>query len=521
MAVRLAIGATRGRLIRQLLTESLLLSFTGGIIGVALAYWGVQALAAVANWEELRLRPDLHLFLFAASAIAITGVLFGLVPAIRSARSGLTAAMKEGANSSQSGTRFRLGKALIAAQVALSLALLVGAGLFLQTLRNIKSIDPGFQRENVLIVDVDPSNLGYAGQRLRAFYDQLIERVRALPGVRAASLSGMTPFGEYARSQTFSAEGYQPKAGETLMSFSNPVSSDYFATMGIPMLLGRDFRPSDESAVTPDANFLSKIGRNSGGTGEPPKTAFRSVILNQSLARKLFGGANPIGKRISRDDRYRAEGSFEIVGVARDVRYQQLKQGDEIGMIYEPSWGEGADARWIGIRTAIDPKSLSSAVRAELRKIDPDVPILKTRTMEEYVGRQTSRERMMAVLCTFFGAIALVLAAVGLYGVMAHAVTQRTKEVGIRIALGAQQGDVVRMVVRESMMPVAAGIAVGLGASLGLTQFVAVMLYGVAPRDPLSIAAAAAVLVAVAALAAAIPARRASRVEPTIALRYE
>ncbi len=514
MAVRIAIGATRARLIRQLLTESLLLSFTGGIAGVALSYWGVRALASVAGWEEMSLRPDLHLFLFAAAAIAITGLLFGLAPAIRSARSGLTAAMKVGA-------RFRLGKTLIAAQVALSLALLVAAGLFLQTLRNIRSVDPGFRRKNVLIVDVDPSTLGYGGQRLRAFYDQVVERVRALPGVRAASLSGMTPFGNYSRSRSFSAEGVQPKAGEMLMSFSNPVSSDYFATMGIPMLLGRDFRASDEPSVLPQANFLSKVGRNSGGSSEPPKTAFRSVIVNQSLARKLFGGANPVGKRISYDDRYAAEGSFEIVGVVRDVHYVDLKRGDDLGMIYEPSWGEGADARWIGIRTAGDPKALASAVGAELRKVDPDVPILRTRTMEEYVGSQTSRERMMAVLCTFFGAIALLLAAVGLYGVMAHAVTQRTKEVGIRMALGARQSDVVRMVVRESMIPVAAGIVVGLAAALGLTRFLASMLFGVAPRDPLSIAVAAAALIAVAALAAAIPARRASRVEPTIALRYE
>ncbi len=288
IAIRFALGAARRLIIRQLLVESITLALAGAIIGVALAYFGVEALAAVASWgDDLRLHPDLRLLLFASVITLLTGLIFGIVPALRATSGDFSSPMKDAGTNSR--TRFRLAKGLIAAQVALSLALLAGAGLFLRTLTNLSGVDAGYRRENVMVADIDPSDLGYSGHRLRSFYDRL-DGVRAIPGVRAASLSGMTPLGNYTRTQTFTAEGHSAKPGEKeLMAFTNPVSSDYFSSLGIPILLGRDFRPNDEPVLTPGESFLSKIGRASGGSNDAPNVGAKAVIVSESLARKVFG----------------------------------------------------------------------------------------------------------------------------------------------------------------------------------------------------------------------------------------
>ena len=522
IAVRLAVGATRARLVRQLRTESLVLAAAGGTVGLALAYEGVAAVARAHIVDpDLRFHPSLAVAAFSFGLAVVTGMLFGLAPAFGATRLGLTEAMKDGGAAGHGRSRFRLGKVLVAGQAALSLALLVAAGLFLRTLGNLDRVDAGFARENVLIVDVDPTNLGYQGHRLRTFYDQLLERARRVPGVRSASLSLSTPMGENALMRSFSAEGYQPKPGEDLKANSNAVTAGYFTTLGIPLLLGRDFRPQDEPAFTPGDNMVAALGRASGGFSEALSNASRVCIVNESMARRLFGDSNPVGRRISFEDRYSAANGTEIVGVVKDVHQDSLRTADRDGTIYVPSWSNGAEARWLALRMAGDAAPAIAGIRRELRALDANVPMLRFRTLEEYVNAGLQRERLIAYLAGFFGVLALGLASIGLYGVMAYAVARRTREVGIRMALGAGRGDVVGMIVGESLVPVLAGIAAGSASALAMSRLVASLLFGVAPRDPATMTLAAAALVVVALLAAAIPARRASRVEPLTALRHE
>ena len=522
ISVRLAVGATRGRLIRQLLAESLVLAAVGGTLGLALAYFGVSALARARVIDPgLHFRPSLVMLAFSVGITVLTGILFGLVPAFRTTCMTLAESVKEGGSTTQGGSRLRLGKALIAGQVALSLALLVGASLFIRTLRNLQNVNLGFQPEKIAIFDIDPTNLGYRGQRLRTFYDRLLERACGVPGVGSAALSSMAPMGNFLRSMTFSAEGYEPKSGQNLFALTNPITSGYFTTLGIPLLLGRDFRPEDEPAETPGEGLLAAIGRSSGGANEAPANASRVCIVDESLAHLVFGGANPLGRHLSYEDRYTAEKALEIVGVVKDAHYYSVRDSDQNGMIYEPSWSNGAEVRWLVVRFAGSEAPVISGIRRELRDMDPNVPVLHVRTMDEYLNDALARERLIAFLSGFFGILALGLASVGLYGVMAYAVTQRTREVGIRLALGAQRSDVIRMIVRESLVPVLIGMAVGLAGALALTRLVASLLYGVAPSDPVSIILAVAAMLAVALLAAAIPARRAGHVEPMTALRYE
>jgi predicted permease len=522
IAIRLAMGATRGRLVRQLLGESLVLAVAGGAAGLALAWWGVSLLSRldVLN-PDFRFRPSLTVLAGSAALTLLTGVLFGLVPAFRATRITLAETIKDSGSASPGRSRMRLGKVLVAGQVALSLALLVGAGLFLRTLRNLQNVDLGFRRENVVVVDIDPTNLGYRGHRLRTFYDRLLERARRIPGVRSAGLSGMTPMGNYMRSYSFSAEGYQPKAGEQPIALVNAVTEGYFTTLGIPLLLGRDFRPEDEPAATPGETLIAAIGRNSGGTSEAPANASHICIIDEAMARRFFAGANPIGRHLSYQDRYTPQNALEITGVVKDAHYGGVRRSDRDGAMYVPSWSDGAEARWLILRTAGGAPPPIEAIRRELRGLDPNVPVMRVRTLEQDVNSRLDRERLIALLSGFFGLLALGLATVGLYGVMAYGVTQRTREVGLRMALGARRADVVGMIVRESLVPVLIGMAVGLGAALALTRLVAGLLFGVAPRDPVSILLAVAAMLAVALLAASIPARRASRVEPAIALRHE
>src|ERR1039457_3700815 len=522
IAIRLAMGATRARLVRQLLGESLVLAAAGGAAGIALAWWGVSLLSQLDILNpDFRFRPSFAVLASSVALTMLTGVLFGLAPAFRATRMTLAETIKESGSASQGRSRLRLGKALVVGQVALSLALLVGAGLFIRTLRNLQNADVGFQRENVVVVDVDPTNLGYRGHRLRTFYDGLLERARRIPGVRSAGLSGMTPMGHYMRSFSLSAEGYEPKAGEQLFALGNAVTEGYFPPLEIPLLLGRDSRPEDDPAVTPGESLMAAIGRASGHTDDIPANASGICIIDEFLARQLFAGANPIGRHLSYEDIYTPVNALEIVGVVKNAHYDDVRRSDTEGTMYVPSWSDGAEARWLVLRVAGGAPAPIEAIRRELRGMDPNVPIMRVRTLEQDVNATFARERLIALLSGFFGMLALGLASVGLYGVMSYGVTERTREVGLRIALGAQRGDVVGMIVRESLVPVVVGMAIGLGAALALTRLVAGLLFGVAPRDPASMLFAVAAMLGVALLAAAIPARRASRVEPGIALRHE
>jgi len=522
IAVRLAVGATRGCLIRQLLTESLVLAAAGGTLGLCFAYFGVSALAKTSVLDpSLHLRPDLLVLGFSAAISVVTGILFGLAPAFRATQMTLAESVKDGGSATQGGSRLRLTKALVAVQVALSLALVVGASLFIRTLRNLLNVDLGFQREKIAVFDIDPTNLGYQGHRLRTFYDQLLERARGVQGVHGAALSAMTPLSNYMRSMTFSAEGYQPKAGEQLFALSNPVTSGYFTTLGIPLLLGRDFRSEDEPAVTPGGSLIAAIGRSSGGSSETPANASRVCIIDDSLARHMFGDANPVGRHLSYEDTYTAQDALQIVGVVKNAHYGNVRDSDREGIIDEPSWSNGPDVRWLEVRFAGSAAPVIAGIRRELRDMDPNVPVMRVRTIEEYLNDAMAHERLIAMLSGFFGILALGLASVGLYGVLTYAVTQRTKEIGIRMALGAERGHVVRMIVRESLVPVLIGVSIGLAAALALPRLVGSLLYGVAPGDPGSIVLGVVVMLAVSLLAAAIPARRAAHVEPMTALRYE
>jgi len=522
MGLRAAMGAARRRLVRQLLTENLLLAALGGAGALGVAYVAVAGIAKANLVDaEMRFHLSLTVAAFSLAATLLAALLFGLAPALRASRLSLVEAIKDGGSATAAGPRLRLGKAVIALQVGLSLALLVGAGLFLRTLRNLNHADIGFHKENVVIFDVDPSKLGYQGHRLREFYDDLAARARNVAGVRSAALSLMTPMGEWAFSMGISAEGYQPAPGEQMGILANSVGEGYFPTLGIPMLLGRDFRAQDEPAVTPGGNLLAGLGRMSGGFQDNVSGGPRVCIVNESLARHLFGDRSPLGRHLSFEEKYDPTRAMEIVGVVKDVHHMTVRRNDLRGIIYIPNWSRGAESRLLLVRVSGDASPAIAAIRREVHTLDSNVPVLRVRTLEEYVNASFERERLIAWLCGVFGVLALALASVGLYGVMAYAVNQRTREIGVRIALGARRGDVIRMVLRESLLPVVAGLAAGVTAALALSRLVAGMLYGVAPRDPLTIALAALAMLAVALAAAVVPARRATRVEPMTALRHE
>jgi predicted permease len=506
-AVRLSLGATRGRLIRQFLTESLLLAAAGSAMGLGVAYFGVRALAQL-NVLDPDFRFHLSLFVLASCAglTLLTTILFGLIPALRATRMKLAESMKEHGMASETLSRSLLSRFLIADQIALSLVLLVGASLFGRTLRNLQNVDLGFQRESIAILEIDPASVGYSGQRLRTFYDQLLERTRTLSGVRTAALAGMTPISDHVRS-LFVSDGSQ--ARPVFTAFFNPVSSGYFTTMGIPLLAGRDFRPEDEPVVTPRA----------GGKGD---SASRVCIMDQSLARQQFGTVNAVGRRFCYSgSNCSADESLEVIGVVKDVHYGEITRPDPLVTLYEPSWSRGADARWLAVRFAGSAAPGIAGIRRALQDQDPNVPLLHVRLMEEYINSRLAHERLVAYLSSFFGILALGLASLGLSGVLACVVTQRTREIGIRMALGARRGDVVRMILRFSLAPVVAGLAIGVLVAFSWSLFLGDLIYGIDSFDPVSVSQSVAVLLAAALLAAALPARRATKVDPLVALRYE
>ena len=506
IAVRLAMGATRKRLAAQLLTEAGIISLIGGVAGLALAVFGANALISMLpgpGWITVRLdtTPDLRILAFTLGVSLLTAIVFGLAPAVQATRPELIPALKEEKGSTGSRSRFRLRKGLVIAQVALSLLLLIGAGLFVRSLQNLKTLDAGFRPENVLVVDFDPSRNGYKGQRLRDYYEELRRRVEALPGVNRATLARLTPLSGSRSNRNLSVPGHPSKTVDV-----NVVGPSFFETFGISVVLGRDFREQDSPAYSSDS-----------AEGEQgPNIA----VVNESMARKYFANQNPIGMRFSLSEKYDAQKSYEIVGVVKDARYFGLR-GDTEPMAYTAAWRSGVTAMTLCVRTSVDPDSIVEAVRREATAIDSAVPMLQARTMEQQVDNNVLQERLVATLSGFFGVLALVLAAIGLYGLMAHTVTGRSKEIGIRMALGAEQRGVLWLILKDALVLVVAGALVGIPIALSLSTFVSSLLYGITPRDPLSTTAAVAVLVAIAIFASYLPARRASRVDPNIVLRYE
>jgi predicted permease len=528
IAIRIAIGAGRFRLITQLVTEAIIISVLGGLAGLAFAYWSVQVLLGLMPKGtfpiNLSLSPDLRLLGFSFGVSLLTGLICGIVPAIKATRPDVISSLKN--DLSASGTtlsRFGLGrldlrKALVVTQVALSLLLLVGAGLFVRSLVNLRDLDPGFLRENVLLVRTSAGSIGYKGQRIRMFEERLLDGASRLPGVHVASLASITPLEGSRWNGDISVQGYQRKPEEKPYIDMNAVSPRYFETFGIPILMGRDFRDHDSPAFTPDPP--DKPRPPGQKPPEPPGSPPRVAIINQAMAKKFFPNESPLGKRFSDGDKFKMEDSFEIVGVVRDTRYFGLREPVE-SMIYYPNWRQGAGDRMLCLRSTADPKQLIEGIRRQVRNLDSAIPVLNTITMDDQVNNNVSQERLIATLCTFFGALALLLAAVGLYGLMAHTATRRTREIGIRMALGAQRTNVLWMILRDGVLLVVLGAVIGIPVAFGVTRFVSSFLYGLTARDPATMVIATALLAAVTMIASLLPARRASKVDPMVALRYE
>ena len=515
IAVRLAMGATRGRIVTQLLIETLSLSALGGILGLALAFWGDKALMAVylpsdSGNLNISTAPDLRILVFTLAVTVVTGVIFGLAPALQSTRPDVGRTLKDQAGAVVGGGHGRFRNALVVTQVALSLLLLIGAGLFLRSLKNLSNLGPGFLAERLVGFNIDPSLNGYTPQQLNGFYQQLTDNVGAIPGVKSVAVASMRIMENNEWDSGLTAEGYSPtKPDDHPQAYMNEIGPGYFATLGVPILAGRDFRLTD--------NRVIKRADATDAFDTTPTT----VIINEKFAQKFFAGRNPVGMHLGFGTDPGTHTDMEIIGVVKDIKYTNLR--DEIPIqAYVPYMNSPyLGGMTIYVRTAGEPNQLMSSVRAKMRELDANVPIYAMRTMDEQVSNSLSTERMIASLSAVFGFVATVLAIIGLYGVMSYSVAQRTREIGIRMALGAEQGKVIGMVMREVVTLIAIGVGVGVPAALVLTRVVKSQLYGLEAHDPWTLGLATGLLAMVACAAGYVPAVRASRVDPMRALRYE
>jgi predicted permease len=515
IAVRLAMGATRGRIVTQLLIETLSLSALGGILGLALAFWGDKALMAVylpsdSGNLNISTAPDLRILAFTLAVTVVTGVIFGLAPALQSTRPDVGRTLKDQAGAVVGGGHGRLRNALVVTQVALSLLLLIGAGLFLRSLKNLSNLGPGFPAERLVGFNIDPSLNGYTPQRLNTFYQQLTDNLGSIPGVKSVAVASMRIMENDEWDSGLTAEGYSPtKPDDHPQAYMNEIGPGYFATLGVPILAGRDFRLTD--------NRVIKRANATDDFDTTPTT----VIINEKFAQKFFAGRNPLGMHLGYGTDPGTHTDMEIIGVVKDIKYTNLR--DEIPIqAYVPYMNDPyLSGMTIYVRTAGEPNQLISSVRAKMRELDANLPIYAMRTMDEQISNSLSTERMIASLSTVFGFVATVLAIIGLYGVMSYSVAQRTREIGIRMALGAEQGKVIGMVMREVLTLIAIGVGVGVPAALVLTRVVKSQLYGLEAHDPWTLGLATGLLAMVACAAGYVPALRASRVDPMKALRYE
>ena len=502
--MRLSLGASRGRLVRQLLTESIVLALMGGALGCLSAWWGVHLLVAfispTGQTISLSASPDWRVTGFTLGVCLLTGILFGLAPAWRVASADLVPELKQGRQAAPPrGPRLGLGKQLVVFQVALSLVLLFGAGLFVRTLTELRNVDLGFEARNVLLFGLNPTKSGYKETELNNFFARVDQSLSTLPGVISATASFHKPISDGRRSQSLRLLGLTLPTEDKSVAVM-PAGPDFFATMKIPLLRGRDFNERD--------------------TEQAPKVA----VVNEAFVKRFLSGRDPLGQRIGFDSETSGQ-EMEIVGIARDAKYGSLRDQSP-ATVYRPYAQESEiPYLYFELRTHGDPLALIPAVRDTVASVDRKVPLFDIQTETQEIDDALLRERLFAKLSGFFGLVALSLSCIGLYGILSYSVTRRTSEIGIRMALGAQRGDVLCMVLRETLFLVLAGVAIGIPASLAATRyaasFISDVLFGVKANDLSTIGVSTAVLVVVTLFASYLPARRAMRVDPMVALRHE
>jgi predicted permease len=501
IALRLALGASRARIVRQLLGESMLLAFTGTALGVLLAYWSRGLLLGLRQFNGevavLDLPLDGRVLAFTIAVTCGTALLFGLAPALHAARVDLTAEFQSGARLLGTRARSRLGQTVMIVQIALSLVLLIGAALFIQTLRNLEHVAAGFNTRGLGLFRIEATAAGYPRTALTTIQARIQERLEQIPGVQAATFSRVPLLDGTRANRRTIIPGYTPPAGASMIININGVAPNFFTAMEIPLLFGRGFTTRDSE--------------------EAPKVA----IVTNAFVRRYFAGETAVGRRITFGGSVNTPATeIEIVGVARDAKYTTLREAEPV-TIYLPAAQMLEGVANYYVRTAGDPAAIAPEIRSAVREIDPGLPVIDFRTQTQQIERRNSQERLFAQLAGLFGLAALILACVGLYGLMSYLVVQRTGEIGLRLALGAIPAQVLRMVLRESFTLVAAGLGVGLAVAYSVSRFVASVLFGLSAVDPVTYGAVAGALVTVTLLATLRPAHRAARVDPMIALRAE
>ncbi len=499
IAVRLSLGASRGRLIRQLLVESLVLSCVGGVVGILLAIVLTRGLLALipSSGPPLMINaaPDMRILLFALALTFLTGIIFGLVPALRASRPDPWTTLKDTIGSiAGSGGSLFLRKGLVTAQVALSFLLLFGAGLFVRSLQNLKTTDTGVALDNLVTFQVSPALNGYDNQRGANFYDQLLDRLRVAPGVQSAGMAAVSILSGDEWDSSMSVEGHRAQDGEDMQAFMNALSPGYFETMKIPILKGRDFTRMDA------------------------KEEATVAIVNRRFAEHFFKGKSALGKRLGWGTRPDTKLTIEIVGVVADSLYEGPREGVR-RQVFIPNWGNRSAALYV--RTRTESSGAYNLLRSEVKTLDAALPIYAMKTLEGQLDETLLTDRLIALLSAGFGLLATLLASIGLYGVMAFVVARRRKELGVRLALGAQPAMLMWLVMKEVLVLLAIGLAIGVPSALALGQYVSSQLYGIEPSDPWIAGTTMALLTAVSAAAGLIPAHRASRIDPILALRYE
>jgi putative ABC transport system permease protein len=501
IAVRSALGASRWRVFRQLLTESFLLGAAGGALGLLLASWGLDLLLAAIPVDLpfwMKFTVDWRVLGFAAGTALLTSLVFGVAPALQASRIDLNETLKEGGRGGAGASRHPLRRALVISEVALSLILLISAGLMMRSFLRLQQVNPGLKAENVLTLRVSLPNAKYdVPEKRQDFFKQLLERTRALPGVESAGAISYLPLSEGGWGRSLTVEGYPVLPVGQAPSINHcVVTPGYFRAMGITLLAGRDISDADT------------------------RDSAKVVIVDERLAREYWPNESALGKRIRFGPPEDNEPWHTIVGVVGEVKHESLNLTQRKS-VYLPHAQVTIGGMALAVRTRGNPESLAAAVRAQVRELDPNQPVTAVRTMSEILSRSVWQPRLYAILFGIFAAVALLLASVGIYGVMSYTVTQRTHEIGIRMALGAQRGDVLRLVIRQGMWLALVGVVIGVLASLALTGLMQSLLFGIGTTDPVTFASVAALLSAAALVACYIPARRATKVDPMIALRYE